>query len=162
RSHHRRGSRGLREEHPVSPPRRVSARPESRGGRDQRARWDAPRPGRPGPLRAEPAAEPAHPGLSLPGRPPGACGAGHSTRARARGVVVLSDRYTDATLAYQGYGQGLDLQTIHELNALATGGLLPDLTLLLDLDPGVGVRRIAGRPLDAFERMDVAFHQRVR
>jgi dTMP kinase len=82
--------------------------------------------------------------------------------ALARGAVVLSDRYTDATLAYQGYGQGLDLQTIHELNALATGGLLPDLTLLLDLDPGMGVRRIAGRPLDAFERMDVAFHQRVR
>jgi len=82
--------------------------------------------------------------------------------ALARGAVVLSDRYTDATLAYQGYGQGLDLQTIHELNALATGGLLPDLTLLLDLDPGVGVRRIAGRPLDAFERMDVVFHQRVR
>lgn len=82
--------------------------------------------------------------------------------ALARGAVVLSDRYTDATLAYQGYGQGLDLQTIHELNALATGGLLPDLTLLLDLDPGVGVRRIAGRALDAFERMDVAFHQRVR
>ena len=82
--------------------------------------------------------------------------------ALARGAVVLSDRYTDATLAYQGYGQGLDLQTIHELNALATGGLLPDLTLLLDLDPGVGVRRIAGRPLDAFERMDVAFHHRVR
>jgi dTMP kinase len=82
--------------------------------------------------------------------------------ALARGAVVLSDRYTDATLAYQGYGQGLDLQTIHELNALATGGLLPDLTLLLDLDPGVGVRRIAGRPLDAFERMDQAFHRRVR
>ena len=82
--------------------------------------------------------------------------------ALARGAVVLSDRYTDATLAYQGYGQGLDLQTIHELNALATGGLLPDLTLLLDLDPGVGVHRIAGRPLDAFERMDQAFHYRVR
>jgi dTMP kinase len=82
--------------------------------------------------------------------------------ALARGAAVLSDRYTDATLAYQGYGLGLDLQTIHELNALATGGLLPDLTLLLDLDPGVGVRRIAGRPLDAFERMDQAFHRRVR
>jgi dTMP kinase len=90
----------------------------------------------------------------------------HVTRviqpALARGAVVVSDRYTDATLAYQGHGQGLDLQTIHELNALATGGLLPDLTLLLDLDPGVGVRRIAGRPLDAFERMDQAFHHRVR
>lgn len=82
--------------------------------------------------------------------------------ALARGAVVLSDRYTDATLAYQGYGQGLDLQTIGELNALATGGLMPDLTLLLDLDPVAGMRRIAGRPLDAFERMDLHFHRRVR
>ena len=82
--------------------------------------------------------------------------------ALARGAVVLSDRYTDATLAYQGYGQGLDLQTIGELNALATGGLMPDLTLLLDLDPVAGMRRIAGRPLDAFERMDLDFHRRVR
>jgi dTMP kinase len=82
--------------------------------------------------------------------------------ALARGAVVLSDRYADATLAYQGYGQGLDLQTIGELNALATGGLMPDLTLLLDLDPVAGMRRIAGRPLDAFERMDLDFHRRVR
>ena len=82
--------------------------------------------------------------------------------ALARGAVVLSDRYTDATLAYQGYGQGLDLQTIRDLNVLATGGLMPDLTLLLDLDPVAGMRRIAGRPLDAFERMDVDFHRRVR
>jgi dTMP kinase len=82
--------------------------------------------------------------------------------ALTRGAVVISDRYTDATLAYQGYGQGLDLQTIRELNALATGGLLPDLTVLLDLDPMAGMRRIAGRPLDAFERMESSFHRRVR
>ena len=82
--------------------------------------------------------------------------------ALTRGAVVISDRYTDATVAYQGYGQGLDLQTIRDLNALATGGLLPDLTVLLDLDPAAGMRRIAGRPLDAFERMDQAFHRRVR
>jgi dTMP kinase len=82
--------------------------------------------------------------------------------AMTRGAVVISDRYTDATVAYQGYGQGLDLQTIRDLNALATGGLLPDLTVLLDLDPAAGMRRIAGRPLDAFERMDQAFHRRVR
>lgn len=82
--------------------------------------------------------------------------------ALTRGAVVISDRYTDATVAYQGYGQGLDLQTICDLNALATGGLLPDLTVLLDLDPAAGMRRIAGRPLDAFERMDQAFHRRVR
>ena len=82
--------------------------------------------------------------------------------ALARGAVVLCDRYVDATLAYQGYGQGLDLQTIRELNALATGGVVPDLTLLLDLDPAVGMARIGGRPLDAFERMDLSFHHRVR
>lgn len=82
--------------------------------------------------------------------------------ALARGAIVISDRYTDATVAYQGYGQGLDLQTIRELNALATGGLLPDLTVLLDLDPVAGMGRIAGRPLDAFERMDAIFHRRVR
>ena len=63
--------------------------------------------------------------------------------ALSRGAVVISDRYTDATLAYQGFGQGVDLETIRDLNALATGGLLPDLTLLLDLDPAVGMSRIA-------------------
>jgi dTMP kinase len=90
----------------------------------------------------------------------------HVTRviepALARGAVVISDRYTDATVAYQGYGQGVDVQSIGELNMLATGGLLPDLTLVLDLDPVVGMRRIRGRVLDAFEKMDLAFHRRVR
>jgi len=79
-----------------------------------------------------------------------------------RGAVVLSDRYVDATMAYQGFGQGMDLETIRDLNALATGGVLPDLTLVLDLDPAVGMARIGGRRLDAFERMDLAFHRRVR
>ncbi len=78
------------------------------------------------------------------------------------GEIVISDRYADATLAYQGYGRGLDLQTIRELNALATGGVLPDLTLLLDLDPGVGLERLGGRARDAFERLDLAFHRKVR
>ncbi len=85
--------------------------------------------------------------------------------ALARGAVVLSDRYSDATLAYQGYGRGVDLHTIRELNALATGGIQPDLTLLLDLSAEVGIKRLAGRigrMLDAFERMDLTFHQRVR
>lgn len=79
-----------------------------------------------------------------------------------RGAVVISDRYTDATVAYQGHGQGVDVQTIGELNMLATGGVLPDLTLVLDLDPVVGMQRIRGRALDAFEKMDLAFHRRVR
>jgi dTMP kinase len=82
--------------------------------------------------------------------------------ALARGAVVISDRYVDATMAYQGFGQGVDLETIRDLNALATGGLLPDLTLVLDLEPAAGMSRIGGRPLDAFERMDLAFHRRVR
>ncbi len=82
--------------------------------------------------------------------------------ALERGEVVLSDRYTDATLAYQGYGRGVDRRIVRELNALATGGIQPDLTLLLDLPAEVGIRRLGGRPLDAFERMGLAFHQRVR
>ena len=90
----------------------------------------------------------------------------HVTRviapALARGAVVISDRYADATVAYQGYGQGMDVQTIRELNMLATGGVVPDLTLVLDLDPVDGMRRIRGRALDAFEKMDTAFHRRVR
>lgn len=90
----------------------------------------------------------------------------HVTRviapALTRGAVVISDRYADATVAYQGHGQGVDVQTIGELNLLATGGVLPDLTLVLDLDPVVGMQRIRGRALDAFEKMDLAFHRRVR
>jgi dTMP kinase len=82
--------------------------------------------------------------------------------ALARDEIVISDRYTDATLAYQGHGQGLDLQTIRELNALATGGVLADLTLLLDLEPAAGMARIGRRRLDAFERMGLDFHRRVR
>jgi dTMP kinase len=82
--------------------------------------------------------------------------------ALARGACVISDRYVDATMAYQGFGQGVDLETIRDLNALATGGLLPDLTLVLDIEPAVGMSRIGGRPLDAFEKMDLAFHRRVR
>jgi dTMP kinase len=78
-----------------------------------------------------------------------------------RSRVVLSDRYADATVAYQGYGRGLDPEMIRELNVRATGGVLPDLTLLFDLDPAAGFRRI-GRRRDAFERQALAFHRRVR
>ena len=80
----------------------------------------------------------------------------------ASGRVVLCDRYTDATLAYQGYAGGIDPATIRELNVLATGGVLPDLTLLFDLDPAEGFRRIGRRQRDHFERQALAFHRRVR
>lgn len=82
--------------------------------------------------------------------------------ALARGAVVVSDRYADATLAYQGFGGGMELETIRDLNALATGGVMPDLTILFDLDAAEGMRRISDRALDAFEKMDPAFHRRVR
>jgi dTMP kinase len=79
-----------------------------------------------------------------------------------RGRVVLCDRYTDATVAYQGYGRGLDPGAIRDLNVRATGGVLPDLTLLFDLDPAEGFRRIGRRRRDHFEREKLAFHRRVR
>jgi dTMP kinase len=78
------------------------------------------------------------------------------------GRIVLCDRYTDATVAYQGYGRGLDPELIREMNVRATGGVLPDLTLLFDLDPDIGLRRIGGRRLERFEREKLAFHRRVR
>ena len=78
------------------------------------------------------------------------------------GRVVLCDRYTDATVAYQGHGRGLDVDLIRELNVHATGGVLPDLTLLFDLPPRQGFRRIGRRRLDHFEREKLAFHRRVR
>jgi dTMP kinase len=81
-----------------------------------------------------------------------------------RGRVVLCDRYADATVAYQGHGRGVDPDLIRELNARATSGVMPDLTLLFDLDPDAGLRRnrAQGRRLDRFEREKLAFHRRVR
>jgi dTMP kinase len=81
-----------------------------------------------------------------------------------RGAVVLCDRYGDATMAYQGYGRGLPLDGIRTANRLATGGLEPHLTVLMDLDPGEGFRRMSssGRKLDRIEMEDLAFHRRVR
>lgn len=76
--------------------------------------------------------------------------------------VILCDRYTDATVAYQGYGRGLDPELIRELNLRATGGVLPDLTLLFDMDPKVGFDRIGSRRRDRFERERREFHRRVR
>ena len=80
--------------------------------------------------------------------------------ALEEGRVVLCDRFTDATVAYQGYGRGLDIGLIEEVNRWATGGLMPDLTILLDCSVEVGIARARGR--DRFEREGSAFHQRVR
>lgn len=81
----------------------------------------------------------------------------------ANGNLVLCDRYTASTVAYQGYGRGLDLGLIDELNALATQGLKADLTLWLDLDPEIGMARAIQRGTrDRLEQADLAFHQRVR
>ncbi len=79
--------------------------------------------------------------------------------ALAAGQVVICDRYTDSTLAYQGYGRGLDLGQIRQLNHLATGGLQPDLTLWLDLAPEVGLAR--SRLGDKLEQEHLEFHRRV-
>ncbi len=96
--------------------------------------------------------------------------------ALARGAVVLCDRFTDSTLAYQGFGRDLDLSLIQRLNWFATDGLAPDLTILLDLDPGIGLMR-CGRGVgadastglstepscwDRIEAEPLDFHQRIR
>ena len=75
---------------------------------------------------------------------------------------MLCDRYTDSTLAYQGYGRQLDLPLIHQLNQIATGGLKSDLTLWLNLPPEVGLKRMRQRgQADRIEQASQAFHQRV-
>ena len=77
--------------------------------------------------------------------------------------VVLCDRYTGASVAYQGYGRGLPLGFVRSLSAEVTGGLTPDLTLLFDLEPEVGLARVARRgEKDRLEGADLAFHRRVR
>jgi dTMP kinase len=81
--------------------------------------------------------------------------------ALERGAVVLCDRYLDSSLAYQGGARGLGRGPVAEVNQFATGGLLPDLVVLLDLDPAAGLARRARDP-DRIEAQDLAFHQRVR
>jgi dTMP kinase len=88
--------------------------------------------------------------------------------ALARGAIVISDRYAESTLAYQGYGRGLDLAALRDITAFATGGLRPDLVVYLDLDVALGLerkRRDQAEGRGEWNRMDqetLAFHQRVR
>lgn len=79
-----------------------------------------------------------------------------------RGEIVLCDRYSDSTLAYQGFGRGLDLETLRRLQEQATGGLRPDTTMLLNLPVETGLSRIPRPAQDRLDRETSAFHQRVR
>lgn len=81
----------------------------------------------------------------------------------AAGDLILCDRYTDSTIAYQGYGRELDLALIDQLNQIATNGLTSDLTLWLDLDAKTGLARTQQRgKRDRIEQADLTFHQRVQ
>jgi dTMP kinase len=84
--------------------------------------------------------------------------------ALASGAVVLCDRFSDSTLAYQSFGRGLDLPTVRALDAQARGGVVPDLTLLFDCPVTEGLARARNRgvPPDRFERETLAFHDRTR
>ena len=76
------------------------------------------------------------------------------------GDFVICDRYSDSTVAYQGYARGVDLMSIGQLNQIAKGGLVSDLAVLLDLSVEEGLRRSGGS--DRFKSEDAAFHERVR
>jgi dTMP kinase len=89
--------------------------------------------------------------------------------ALAAGMVVICDRYADSTLAHQGYGKGLDLTALESINRFATGGLMPDLTFLLDIDVRAGLDRKRkgftdgdGEELNRIDLRDLRYHQRVR
>jgi dTMP kinase len=90
--------------------------------------------------------------------------------ALEQGKIVLCDRHTDSTLAYQGYGRGIDLGLLSSLNDIASQGIKPDLTLLFDCPVEIGLSRTAqrqaqtasGRNEDRFEREKIEFHERVR
>lgn len=84
--------------------------------------------------------------------------------ALAVGQLVLCDRFFDSTYAYQGYGRGLALDVLRGITDFATGGLIPDLTLYLDIDPAVGLqRRIQGNgEINRLDRETLVFHQKVR
>ncbi|WP_169569131.1 dTMP kinase [Sneathiella limimaris] len=84
--------------------------------------------------------------------------------ALARGAWVISDRFADSTMAYQGYGNQLGVETVRKIHDVAVGTFEPDLTFILDLDVETGLARTEGRghDEDRFERMKLAFHERMR
>ncbi len=82
--------------------------------------------------------------------------------ALIQGQIIIADRYMDSTIAYQGYGRGLDIEFLDELNRLCTAGLKPDLTLLLDIDPEAGQSRRNQDIPDRLEREGLEFQARIR
>lgn len=80
----------------------------------------------------------------------------------SKGLVVLCDRYVDSSLAYQGYGRNIDLALIRQLNEIATGGLMPELTILFDIDSEAGLSRLHPSGHDRLECEAMDFHKRVR
>ena len=86
------------------------------------------------------------------------------------GKVVLCDRFADSTIVYQGFGRGLDTKTLRELNEVAVDGLWPDLTLVLDIDPEIGLKRAMLRNIEdgkakeegRFEAEHISFHNKIR
>ena len=86
------------------------------------------------------------------------------------GKVVVCSRFTDATISYQGHGRGFDIGLLRKINEIATGGLFPDLTLVIDIDVETGLKRAFGVEKaeaekgegDRLEKEDMAFHERVR
>jgi dTMP kinase len=83
--------------------------------------------------------------------------------ALARGALVVADRFSDSTIAYQSYGRGLPLETVRRLDAFARGGVSPGLTFILDLPPDEGLARARSTgPADRLEREALDFHRRVR
>ena len=83
--------------------------------------------------------------------------------ALARGKIVVSDRFNDSTVGYQGYGRGLDVDTVWQILNIATAGLTPDLTFILDLPPELAIARSDGKHKgeDRFERTAIDFHRRM-
>lgn len=90
--------------------------------------------------------------------------------ALERGAIIVCDRFIDSTLAYQGYGRDFDINLLKSLNSLATCGVMPDLTILLDLAPEIGLERSKALDKaeakegegDRFEQEDIDFHRRLR
>ncbi len=79
-----------------------------------------------------------------------------------KGEFVICDRFTDSTIAYQGYGRGLDIKQLEEINYIATAGLTPDITFILDISPEAASVRMAAEASDRMEEMGVDFFRRIR